>query len=328
MSVAGIIANPSSGKDIRRLVAYGSVFDNQEKVRMVRRLILGLEQAGVTKILYMPDSYEIVPRALNPISPSLTVEALEMPVRGNQSDTIVAAGLMETLGVNSLIVLGGDGTSRVACKGTLDVPMLPLSTGTNNVFPFMGEATVAGLAAGLVAADRLPARECCQRSCMFEILIDDVVNDIALVDAAVYNDVFFASKAVWDMEKVPQLFLTRCSPSSIGLSAIGGQLQELSSEEPLGLALKMGETGSIKVTASIAPGMFADVLVSDVSEMKPGEVFPIYSAPGLVAVDGEREVEIPAGASAGIRLCTKGPMVIDVDKTMSLARQKGLFRGW
>jgi predicted polyphosphate/ATP-dependent NAD kinase len=28
----GIIANPASGKDIRRLVAYGSVFDNNEKV--------------------------------------------------------------------------------------------------------------------------------------------------------------------------------------------------------------------------------------------------------------------------------------------------------
>jgi hypothetical protein len=27
----GIIANPASGKDIRRLVAYGTVFDNQEK---------------------------------------------------------------------------------------------------------------------------------------------------------------------------------------------------------------------------------------------------------------------------------------------------------
>jgi len=29
----GIIPNPASGKDIRRLVAYGSVFDNNEKVK-------------------------------------------------------------------------------------------------------------------------------------------------------------------------------------------------------------------------------------------------------------------------------------------------------
>ena len=31
----GIIANPASGKDIRRLVAFGSVFDNEEKVSIV-----------------------------------------------------------------------------------------------------------------------------------------------------------------------------------------------------------------------------------------------------------------------------------------------------
>ena len=32
MRPVGIIANPASGKDIRRLVAHGSVFSNLEKV--------------------------------------------------------------------------------------------------------------------------------------------------------------------------------------------------------------------------------------------------------------------------------------------------------
>jgi len=326
VSVAAILANPASGKDIRRLIAHGSVFDNQEKVRMVRRLILGLERAGVTKILYMPDSYQIIPRALNSISPSIPVEAVEMPVRNNQTDTTVAAGIMETLGAKCLIILGGDGTSRVACKGTVAVPILPLSTGTNNVFPYMGEATVAGLAAGLVASGRLPVRECCYQSCMFDILVDGKVEDIALVDAAVYNDVFLASKAVWQMEKVPQLFLTRCSACSIGLSSIGGQLCEILPEDPRGLALTIGECPHTTVTASIAPGMFAEVPVQKMSEMAPGELFNISVSPGLVAVDGEREVEIPCGSSAGIRLNTDGPMVVDIRKTMDLARDAGLFR--
>ncbi|MDI9377286.1 MAG: ATP-NAD kinase, partial [Synergistota bacterium] len=34
MTLVGIIANPASGKDIRRLVAHGSVFDNIEKVNI------------------------------------------------------------------------------------------------------------------------------------------------------------------------------------------------------------------------------------------------------------------------------------------------------
>ncbi len=46
MSLVGIIANPASGKDIRRLVAFGSVFGNQEKVRIVRRVLLGLAAVG------------------------------------------------------------------------------------------------------------------------------------------------------------------------------------------------------------------------------------------------------------------------------------------
>ncbi|WP_229593124.1 NAD(+)/NADH kinase [Pseudodesulfovibrio sediminis] len=320
------MANPASGKDIRRLVAHGSVFDNQEKVRMVRRLILGLERSGVTKILYMPDGYAIIPRALNAISPSIPVKAVEMPIRNNQTDTTIAAGIMETLGAQCLIVLGGDGTSRAACKGTVALPILPLSTGTNNVFPMMGEATVAGMAAGLVASGQLPREACCTKSCMFDILIDNKIVDIALVDAAVYDDVFLASRAVWHMEKVPQLFLTRCSASSIGLSAIGGQIQEIRPEDPKGLAITIGKETPVSVTAAIAPGMFADVPIAGVSEMAPGTVFPVSVTPSLIAVDGEREVEIPIGARAGIRLNTDGPMVIDVHKTMDLARQEGLFR--
>lgn len=325
MSIAAILANPASGKDIRRLVAHGSVFDNQEKVRMVRRLILGLERAGVSKILYMPDAYSTVPRALNAISPNIPVDAVEMPIRNNQTDTSTAAEIMETLGAKCLVVLGGDGTSRAACKGTCAVPILPLSTGTNNVFPSMGEATVAGLAAGLVAVGRLPREACCYRSCKFDILLDDAVVDMALVDAAVYDDVFVASRAVWRMEKVPQLFLIRCSASSIGLSAIGGQLRSIRPEEARGLALDLGHPAAMTVTAAIAPGMFVDVPIRCVSDMVPGLAHPVSVSPGLIAVDGEREVAIPDGSRAEIRLNLNGPMVVDVQTTMALAKQEGLF---
>ncbi len=108
---------------------------------------------------------------------------------------------------------------------------------------------------------------------MFDILIDNVEVDIALVDAAVYDDVFLASRAVWHMEKVPQLFLSRCSAASIGLSAIGGQMRSLRADEPLGLALELGQPAATTVSAAIAPGMFADVLIRTVSEMSPRRKF-------------------------------------------------------
>ena len=51
MTSVGIIANPRAGKDIRRLVAHGSVLDTQEKVYIVRRAIAvsmaGADGSGV-----------------------------------------------------------------------------------------------------------------------------------------------------------------------------------------------------------------------------------------------------------------------------------------
>lgn len=327
MSFAAIVANPASGKDIRRLVAHGSVFDNQEKVRMVRRLLLGLEQAGVRHVKYMPDGYGIVPRALNAIRPNMLIEAVEMPIRGGQDDTVHAAEIMDTLGAGVIIVLGGDGTSRAVCKGSMRVPLLPMSTGTNNVFPSMLEATVAGLAAGLVAQRIVDPDKCCMQSTMLDVVVNGESVDLALVDAAVYEDVFVASRAVWDMSKVAQLFLTRCTPDCIGLSAIGGQLTRISPAEPRGLALRLGP-GGCRVAAAIAPGRFEHVPVAGQETMLPDQPFAVDTAPCLIALDGEREVAVRREDKAEIVLRMNGPMVVDVHAVMELARLDGLFVHW
>ncbi|MBC8476715.1 MAG: ATP-NAD kinase, partial [Dehalococcoidia bacterium] len=51
MSKVGIIANPASGKDIRRLVAYASLMNNRDKTDLVRRIILGIQSTGVDEIV-------------------------------------------------------------------------------------------------------------------------------------------------------------------------------------------------------------------------------------------------------------------------------------
>src|SRR5262245_7734119 len=50
----GIVANPASGRDIRRLVAGASVFGNADKAGMVYRLLCGLGATGVEQALMMP----------------------------------------------------------------------------------------------------------------------------------------------------------------------------------------------------------------------------------------------------------------------------------
>jgi predicted polyphosphate/ATP-dependent NAD kinase len=64
---------------------------------------------------------------------------------------------MVTAGAQVIVCLGGDGTARVTASAAGDVPMLALSTGTNNTFPAVREATIAGLAAGLVVSSVSPS---------------------------------------------------------------------------------------------------------------------------------------------------------------------------
>ena len=324
MHPVGIIANPVSGKDIRRLVAHGSVFDNQEKVRMVRRMLLGLEAVGISRALYMPDDYAIVDRATRGLHLALQTQALAMHMDNSQEDSTRAARLMQENGAACLIVLGGDGTCRAVAKGTARVPLLPVSTGTNNVFPWMIEASIAGLAAGLIAAGKIPVERCTFRSCCLEVLMEGTVRDMALVDVAVYKDSFIASRAIWDLEKVTQIFLTRCRPDSIGLSAVGGQLRTLLPDQQNGLHLCLGGDNQ-RVTAAIAPGLFQSIPVRREALMAVGENIAVTDAPCVLALDGEREVEIPKGGTASVRLSMDGPVVIDPRRTMTAAQQRGVF---
>jgi predicted polyphosphate/ATP-dependent NAD kinase len=324
LSVVGIVANPASGKDIRRLVAFGSVFDNQEKVRIVRRVILGLAAAGVERICYMPDYFGIVRRAVEPLNISADIRPLEFPVQGTQEDSTRAGSMMKDRAVSCIVTVGGDGTNRAVAKGCNAVPILPISTGTNNVFPYMVEGTIAGLAAGLVALERVPRAEGTFRSTMLEVVLDGRVVDLALVDAAVCDDLFVASRAVWDMTKVLQVFLNRAHPDGIGLSSIGGLVCPVNPQEPRGLCLDLGPNGQT-VTAPVAPGVVQEVSIECARMMRVGEDVAVRSTPCVLALDGEREVEIRRNQRAAIRLSAEGPVVVDVKRTMHGAMKEGVF---
>lgn len=324
VSIVGIIANPASGKDIRRLVAYGSVFDNQEKVRMVRRILLGLDAVGVDQVCYMPDYYGIVPRALDSLKVDVPVFPLDFDAKADQRDSTEAARIMEKNGATCIVTLGGDGTNRVVAKGALKVPILPISTGTNNVFPFMVEATIAGMAAGLVAANLVPLEECTFTSTKLEIKLDGKIVDLAVVDVAVCQDLFVASKAIWDMRKVSQIFLNRADPSNIGLSSIGGHLHPIRAEDPQCLCLNLGGKGRF-VKAPVAPGVVEKVFISEQRVMNVGEEVEIATVPSVLALDGEREVEVRSGQHTAVRLAKDGPVVVDVRQTMNSAMRREIL---
>ena len=324
MSFVGIIANPASGKDIRRLVAYGSVFDNQEKVRIVRRVILGLLSVGVERICFMPDYFGIVLRAAEPLKANIPIFPVNFKATASQDDSVRAGKIMNERGVDCIVTLGGDGTNRAVAKQAGKTPILPISTGTNNVFPGMIEGTLAGLAAGLAANKHVALEDAAIFSTKLEILVDDRVVDIALVDAAVYDDPFIGSRAVWDMEKVRQIFLNRAEADSIGLSSIGGLVHPVAADELSGLYLKIGGAGR-RVTAPVAPGLVKDVFLESEAVMNLDQEFEIFPKPSVLALDGEREVEIREGSRAAVRVVRDGPVIIDVSRTMINAGKKGVL---
>lgn len=326
MTSIGIIANPASGKDIRRLIAHGSVFDNQEKVSIVRRVMLGMESVGVERVVFMPDYFGIGRRAEEGIQTRLVVETLAMKMEASQDDSTLAARLMREAGVGAIITLGGDGTNRAVAKEIQDVPLMPISTGTNNVFPQMIEGTVVGIAAGIVARGLLPLEQTTTRQLRLEVLRDGELIDIALVDVVVNSGSFVGSRAVWDMSKVREIVLTRASPSSIGLSSIGGGLYCEQFDSKHGVYLRLNEGhGPLELTAPIAPGLIETMHISGYRLLEVGAEISVQYAPSILALDGEREMLLQPGDQVKVRLTENGPLLIDLHRTLDLAARQGLM---
>jgi predicted polyphosphate/ATP-dependent NAD kinase len=322
MSAVGIIANPASGKDIRRLVAHGSVFDNHEKANIVRRVLLGLAAVGIERAWIMPDSFGIGARALDGVRlKGLQASVLDMSVTFTSLDTPRATRLMVDAGVGCLVTLGGDGTNRLVAQASGAVPLMPISTGTNNVFPTMVEATLAGLAAGLAA--RGLADSAVQHAPRLEVQRAGAAPDIALVDVAVYDERFVAARALWDPTRILEVVLARVEPGSIGLSSIGAHLG-LGSSVDGGLYLRMGN--GQRVLAPIAPGLVTSVNVTEYRALHAGDEVCLWQPQACtLALDGEREVALRGATEVCVRLKADGPRVVDVRRAVAIAAQAGIF---
>ena len=345
MITVGIIANPASGRDIRRLVAHGSIFDNDEKANIVRRVVLGLEAVGVERVSIMPESFGIGRRALDGLTVELAASFLSMEPTFTQEDSTRAAELMAADGVGCIVTIGGDGTNRAVAKASGEVPLMPISTGTNNVFPTMIEGTIAGMAAGLVA--RGLAEDAVCRKPRLEVVysmdsdgnwdsstwVSRPPDDIALVDAAVYDERFVGSRAVWDVSKIKELILTRAEPGNIGLSAIGAHVPQrngvaddstsLGTEQ--GLYLRLDPSGK-QVLAPIGPGLIRNVGLVECRPLQPGDIVSVNGQrPCVLALDGEREFELGSGATAHVRLSANGPRILCAPRALELAARAGIF---
>ena len=320
----GIIANPAAGKDIRRLVAHASTFDNLEKVNIVRRVLLGLAAVGVDRVLCMPDAFDIVGRARHKLRCAPLTEPLSFEISNTDRDSTCAAAMLRERGVGCIVTLGGDGTNRAVAKASRTVPLVAISTGTNNVFPRVLEGTIAGLAAGAVASGQLDLSAVTRPTLCLEILRDGLPVDLALVDVAVCEERFVGSRAVWEPAAIRQVVSTSARADVIGLSSIGGCLPGVVVRPDEGLAVELG-SGGTRVLAPLAPGLVRAVDVAAYRRLQVGEVVDVGATRGVLALDGERELPLRAGERIQIRLTESGPRLVDVGGALRQAVEHGIL---
>ena len=334
----GVVANPASGRDIRRLVTGATVVDNAEKGSMVHRLMVGLGATGVDRVLMMPAGSgvsESLRRHLRGRTGALAREPLpdlefvEMTPRETARDTAEAVERMASAGVRAIVVLGGDGTHRIVARHSLDIPVCALSTGTNNAFPGIREATVAGIATGLVATGRVEEDGVLRREKLLRVSLNgDPPAECALVDVAVAAERWVGSRAIWRPGDVSQVVVTFGLPTAVGFSAVAGLVDPVPRCARYGLHLRLADPAraAVVVAVPLAPGHVVAVGVAGVRRIAPGDVVVVAGHAGCLALDGEREIEMRPDDQAEIRLAESGLLTIDVDAVMEAAARRGLLR--
>ncbi len=314
----GVIVNPSSGKDIRRIVSYADSVGHMEKMNLLLRVMIAAESKGIEEIYFMPDPQGLA-RAIQAKlkqdgGPWQLIKILDFLPMGKATDTAKAVAEFERLECRAILVMGGDGTSRdIAQTGTM-IPILPISTGTNNVYPEAIEGTIAGMTMGVVAMD--PESVLTRRDKRIRVSVNGGEEWIALVDVVCSEQTEIASRAVWSSDDIRWLAVTRATPASIGLSSIVGQWEYLSPRESGWIFFVCGAEGEIRLSP-IIPGRMIPVGKIALTRHSCKEKHEwVADRGGTLALDGERMVRIRKGDCVKLQVDQKGPNRILVEETL------------
>ncbi|TMA33367.1 MAG: ATP-NAD kinase [Deltaproteobacteria bacterium] len=328
MGTVGILANPMSGRDVRRLAARASTTTLEIKRDQVSRVAIGAAAGGAKRLLVVAEPFRISTSAVEHLGLDVEIEVLDVGAELRAADTQRAVARMREAGCSALVVLGGDGTQRAVAKTWRDAPLVPLSTGTNNVFPLHVEATSAGLAAGLVASARVPLADVSRPVKVVNAEIAGEPPDLALIDAALLIGDAVGNFMPFEPARLRQLVLARAEPAAVGMSPIGGLLHPCGDGDEFGVAVLCGahEDGGRALLAPISPGLFRTVHVKGVRRIEFGEPVTV-EGPGVLAFDGDRERALAPGQRAVLSVSRDGPRRIDVEAVLARAAREGALLG-
>ncbi|PWC36138.1 NAD(+)/NADH kinase [Azospirillum sp. TSO35-2] len=344
--VVGIVANPVSARDIRRVVANATSLQIADRANILLRVLAALRACGVQDVVMMPEHGGIrshVERGLvrarargEDLYPA--IHTVAMPVTGTAADTHRATREMRLAGVAAIVVLGGDGTHRAVAAECGAVPIAGISTGTNNAFPEHREPTITGLATGLAVTGRVPPHIAFAGNKRIDVSVNGgAVAEMALVDVALVTERYIGARALWRTENFRELYVTFADPEVIGMSAIAGLLEPVGRDESGGLMVRLApggsetgpasDPGTTTLLAPIAPGMMAPVSVTDWRRMPAGVPFVPKVTSGSIALDGERELSFTERDRLSLTLRDDAFHTVNVAAVMRHAGQNRLLTG-
>jgi hypothetical protein len=301
--LVGLVANPTSSKDIRRLTTLARVIDIEEKANLVARLLVGLATEKKVEVTALDDRAGLVRRAVALAGGSgPPVDYLPLDVEGTESDTRRAASALAELGATALVTVGGDGTVRAAAEGWRSVPLVPIGAGTNNAFALTEEPTVVGLAVALAVTRGSGAFT---PTTAVEVETTEGWA-LAVIDAVVVRSRWVGAGAIWEPAELVEGVVTSSRRTAVGIASVSASFGPL---EP-GHARHLRFGGGRSVRAVFGPGLVLDIPVKGHEDLPLGAEVSLVEWAGMVALDGERRLP----SREGLVRVVEGPLVMDLEK--------------
>ena len=315
-----------SGRDCRRLTARADTVSHETKRNQISRIVVGAVAAGCKHIMIPLEPRRLAIGAVEHMNIGADIEEIRTPITHTAEDTRACVEAMRKRGCELLIILGGDGTNRIVTKAWPDVLMMPLSTGTNNVFPLWIEPTVAGMAAGLVASALVSREQAARRAKIIEVNINDEPPDIALVDALFLQGDRIGNLGPFEPELMTTMLLTRAEPDAVGMSPLGGLLCPSGFDDDFGVEVNFcsHEQGGKLLRAPVSPGLFRTAHIRSAGPVELGKAVTV-TGEGILAFDGDRERKLADGQQAKLTVTRNGPWVINPRATLRVAAQQELL---
>jgi len=315
-----------SGRDCRRLLARADSVSHDSKRNQISRIVIGAVAAGCQRILVPWDPRRLVIGAVENMNIPVEIEQFRTELHHSAQDTVQNVEKMRELDCDVIVILGGDGTSRIVTKAWPDAVIVPLSTGTNNVFPLLIEPTIAGMAAGLVASAKISKEEAAQRAKVINVAIEGEIVDLALIDALFLQGDRIGNLGPFEPEYMKTMLLARAEPDAVGMSPLGGLLCPASAADDFGVRVDFCQhsEGGQLLRAPVSPGLFRTAHIRDVGKI-PLDTTINIEGPGILAFDGDREINLADGQQAQLTISRTGPWVIDPRRALTLAAERKLL---